>query len=215
MEAAYGIGGRRCPRRATVAFVTEPTTAKMISYSSPDGRQMETVRVALSGLALRATGYIVSAGGAPYGASYSVVVDAEGRTRRMTVRSDDLDGERSLSLTRSPDGPWIAETATGSTPQPGLDEADDVYLVGSAFAASLPIRRLGVHRQPGGSAEVTIASVSLPGLVVSPVMHRGRNESVDADGAHIAYSGPFGARHLVVDPDGLFVSSEGLMSRLA
>lgn len=194
--------------------MTEPTTAKMISYASPDGRQVETVRVALSGLALRATGYIVSAGEHPYGASYSVVVDAAGRSRRMTVRSDDIDGERSLSLTRSPGGPWIAESATGSAPRPDLDDAVDIYLVGSAFAASLPIRRLALNTAAGGDTEVTVASISLPGLVVSPVLHQGRNESVDDDGARIAYAGPFGDRQLLVDSDGLFASSEGLMARL-
>jgi hypothetical protein len=186
----------------------------MLSYSSPDGRQVETVRVALSGLALRATGYIVSAGEHPYGASYSVAVDSEGRSRRMTVRSVDSDGERSLSLTRSPGGPWVAETATGSVPQPALDEAVDIYLVGSAFAASLPIRRLGLATEQGASVEVTVASISLPGLVVTPVVHRGSNESVDTNGARIAYSGSFGDRSLMVDADGLFVSSEGLMARL-
>lgn len=186
----------------------------MISYASPDGRQVETVRVATAGLALRATGYIVSAGEHAYGASYSVVADAEGRSRRMTVRSDDADGERSLSLTRSPGGPWIAETATGSVPQPALDDAVDIYLVGSAFAASLPIRRLRLNAEVGAETEVTVASISLPGLVVTPVLHRGRNESVDADGARIAYSGPFGDRVLLVDADGLFASSDGLMARL-
>mgnify|MGYP001141246736 CR=1 FL=1 len=186
----------------------------MISYASPDGRQVETVRVALAGLALRATGYIVSAGEHPYGASYSVVVDSEGRSRRMTVRSDDVDGERSLSLTRSPGGPWVAETATGSAPQPDLDEAVDIYLVGSAFAASLPIRRLRLGADESESAEVTVASISLPGLVVSPVLHHGRSESVGPAGARIAYRGPFGDRLLLVDGDGLFSSSEGLMARL-
>jgi hypothetical protein len=186
----------------------------MVSYSSPDGSQVETVRVALSGLALRATGYIVSAGDRAYGASYSMVVDNEGRTRRITVRCDDADGERSLAVTRSPGGPWVVESPTGSHPLPELDDAVDVYLAGSAFAASLPIRRLGLHQEVGRDVAVTVASISLPGLVVTPVQHHGRNESVHPDGARIAYSGPFGQRQFVVDADGLFVSSEGLMSRL-
>jgi hypothetical protein len=186
----------------------------MVSYASPDGCQVETVRVAMSGPALRATGYIVSAGERAYGASYSVVADNEGRTRRITVRCDDADGERSLAVTRSPGGPWVVESPTGSHPLPELDDAVDVYLVGSAFAASLPIRRLGLQRQAGADVTVTVASISLPGLVVTPVQHHGHNESVDADGARIAYSGPFGEREFVVDADGLFVSSEGLMSRL-
>lgn len=186
----------------------------MVSYASPDGSQVETVRVALSGPALRATGYIVSAGDRAYGASYSVVVDNEGRTRRITVRCDDVEGERSLAVTRSPGGPWVVESPTGSHPLPELDDAVDAYLAGSAFAASLPIRRLGLHRRAGADVTVTVASISLPGLVVTPVQHHGRNESMDAGGAHIAYSGPFGDREFVVDGDGLFVSSAGLMSRI-
>ncbi len=194
--------------------MTEPTTSKMISYASPDGRQVETVRVAMSGQALRATGYIVSTGERPYGASYSVMVDAQGRSRRMTVRSDDADGERSLSLSRSPGGPWVTETATGSHPRPELDPAVGIYLVGSAFAASLPIRRLGLHTEAGLEEDLLVASISLPALEVTPVRHHLRNESVGEDGSRIAYSGPFGDRELLVDRDGLFVSSEGLMSRL-
>lgn len=186
----------------------------MLSYSSPDGRQVETVRVALSELGLRATGYIVSAGEHAYGASYSVVVDSGGRSRRMTVRCDDADGERSLALTRSPGGPWVAEGPSGSSPLPELDDAVDIYLAGSAFAASLALRRLSLQQQAGTEVTVTVASISLPGLLVSPVQHHGRNESVTEQGARIAYSGPFGDREFVVDPDGLFVSSEGLMARL-
>lgn len=187
-------------------FVTEPMTARMLSYSSPDGTTVETVRVSYSGLALRATGYIVSTRDPAYGASYSIVVDAEGRTKRITVRCDDVDGERSLTLTRHVDGPWIAETVAGSTPLPALSAAIDVYIADSAFSASLPVRRLGLHRQAGAEAELTVASISLPDLAVTPIVHRGRTEAVDGDGAHIAYAGTYGQRTVTVDPDGLFIS---------
>lgn len=199
---------------ATVAHVTEPMTAKMLSYSAPDGGKVECVRVALAGTAMRATGYIVSTREPAYGASYSVVVDNVGRTRRITVRCDELGGERSLSLTRSPGGPWIAESVSGSVIDPALSDAVDVYVADSAFFASLPIRRLGLHRDAGAEAEVTVASISLPDLSVTPIVHGGRTEAVTDDGSLIAYRGSFGERHLLVDADGLFVRSEGMIERV-
>lgn len=186
----------------------------MISYSSPNGRKVESVRVAVNGLALRATGYIVSTEDPAYGASYSIVVDAEGRTRRITVRCDDVSGERSLSLTRSPGGPWVAESVAGSAPLPLLGEAIDVFVADSAFSASLPVRRLGLHRTVGAEAEVTVASISLPDLAVTPATHHGRNQSVTDEGALIAYSGSYGERTVTVDSDGLFLRTEGLIERV-
>jgi hypothetical protein len=186
----------------------------MIGYASLDGRKVESVRVAVSGLALRATGYIVSTQQPLYGASYSVVVDTEGRTRRITVRCDDVTGERSLSLTRSPGGPWIAESVAGSSPVPGLSAAVDAFIADSAFSASLPVRRLGLHTSVGTEADVVVASISLPDLTVSPIAHHGRSESVNAEGALIAYSGEYGERTVVVDSDGLYVSAEGLSKRV-
>lgn len=188
--------------------------AKMLSYTSPGAEKIETVRVAFGGLALRATGYIVSTKEPAYGASYSIVVDSEGRTKRITVRCDDVSGERSLILTRSADGPWIAETVAGSVPQPALADAVDVYIADSAFSASLPVRRLGLQTEVGAEAEVTVASISLPDLALTPIVHRGRNEAIDADGAHIAYSGSYGERRVTVDSDGLFVGSQGLIARV-
>lgn len=188
----------------------------MISYSSPDGRQVEAVRIVTSGLALRANGYIVSAGTRRYGASYSVLTDAEGRCRRISVRSDDEAGERSISLTRSAGGPWVLESATGSEPVAELDEAVDVFLDGSAFAASLTVRRLGLHREEGAAAKVTVASISLPSLTVRPVVHSGRNVGIDEATGNIRvdYSGSYGERDLTVDADGFFVAGDGLTARI-
>lgn len=186
----------------------------MISFSSPDGHKVESVRVAASGLALRATGYIVSTDSPAFGASYSIVVDGDGRTRRIAVRCDDVTGERSLSLTRSPGGPWIADSVSGSAPLPELGDATDVFLIDSAFSASLPVRRLGLHTAVGTEAEVTVAAISLPDLQIRAAVHRGRTLSVGDDGARIAYSGSFGERILVVDKDGMFARPEDLIERV-
>lgn len=187
----------------------------MLSYSAPDGGKVESVRVALAGLAMRATGYIVSTREPVFGASYSVVVDNAGRTRRITLRCDAVGGERALTLTRSLGGPWIAESVAGSVLDPSLGDAVDVYVADSAFFASLPVRRLGLHRAAGAAAEVTVASVSLPDLTVTPIVHHGRTESLIDGGAVITYSGSYGERRLLVDSDGLFVKSEGMVERVS
>lgn len=187
----------------------------MLTYSSSDGLTVETVRVSLSGLAIRATGYIVSAKQPAFGASYSIVVDGEGRTRRITVRCDDASGARSLSLTRSPGGPWVAESAAGSAPMQQLGEAVDVYIADSGFSASLPVRRLGLHTQVGAEAEVTVARINLPDLSVVPDTQHGRIESVTDTETLIAYSGADGKRTVAVDTDGLLVRSDGHISRVS
>lgn len=187
----------------------------MLSYASPDGAKIETVRVAYSGLALRATGYIVSTREPMYGASYSVAVDAMGRTKRITLRTDDVAGERSLTLTRPEGGPWIAETATGSVPQPLLAAAQDVYVADSAFFVSLPVRRLGLHTTVGAEAEVTVASISLPDLTVTPHVHHGLTDAIGEDGVHLTYTGSYREGHVTVDSEGLFVSIAGRTARVA
>lgn len=185
----------------------------MLSYASPDGNQHETVRVLLTERDLRATGYIVSTGEFTYGASYSATVALDGSTRRISVRCDNVDGERSLTLTRSAGGPWLAGGPSGDSPMPQLDAADDIYLGGSAFAVSLAVRRLVLQRKVS-EATVTVASISLPSLTVKAVEHHGRVLSVDENGARIAYSGPFGDRLITVDRDGLLVEVEGLAHRV-
>lgn len=198
----------------TVEDVSDNQTTALLSYRALDGRQLETVRVDTSGSSLRATGYVISTGHSSYGTTYSLVVDDEGRSRRMSVRCDDASGQRSVSLTRSPGGPWIFETITGSETHGELDDATDVYLVGSAFAVSLPIRRLHLHETVGAQAEVTVASIHLPDLTVQPVVHSGVCEQIDADGqALINYSGPYGDRQLLIDSDGYFVGTPGLSQR--
>lgn len=186
----------------------------MLSYASPDGNQRETVRVLLSERELRATGYIVSTGESIYGASYSVATSLDGASHRISVRCDNAEGERSLTLTRSSGGPWLARGPGGDSPMPQLDAATDIYLGGSAFAASLAIRRFILRRETAPEATVTVASISLPSLSVKAVEHHGRVLSADGDGEKIDYSGPFGDRLITVDRDGLLVEVEGLAHRL-
>lgn len=187
------------------------SNALILTWTSPDRRLLETVRLVRSDRGLRATGYIVSAGN--FGATYSILVDTEGNARRFTVRTDSSHGERSLSLTRSDGGPWLAGEATGSSPMPALSEANDIFLDGSAFTASLPIRRLGLHKATGTQSGPMV-QVTLPTLAVAATEHTVTTTEANADGAVLQYSGRMGDRELRVDADGFLIESAGLSFRL-
>ena len=197
----------------TVRTVTGAApSAQLLTWSSDDGRRLETVRVVVTERGLRANGYIVVVGRSSFGASYSVLCDAVGRTRRLTVRSDSISSERGLSMTRTPGGPWL-DGAGKSPPQPELDLALDVDLTTSAFTNSLAIRRLGLHRR-SGDEEITVAEVGIPELTVEAVKQRYRTVDRTDDASRIDYDGPAGRHRLTVDRFGFVVDLPHLSYRL-
>jgi hypothetical protein len=197
----------------TVRDVTAAlSSASFLSWSSDDGRRLETVRVVITERGLRASGYLVVVGRASLGASYSLLCDSTGRTRRLTVRSDSLTSERGLSLTRTPGGPWL-DGAGKSPPMPDLDVAFDIDLNASAFTNSLAIRRLGLH-QRYGEESITVAEIAVPDLAVEPVQHRYKTIEVSADGARIDHHGPSGHHEITVDRKGFVVNVPRLSYRL-
>lgn len=205
---------RRIPSvPSTVRNVSaDPGPARLLTWSSDDGRRLETVRVVVTDRGMRASGYLVVAGKHSFGASYSVLCDAEGRTRRLTVRSDSAITERGLSLTRAPGGPWL-DGAGKSPPMPELDLAHDVDLTASAFTNSLTIRRLGLHRRIGAES-VMVSEVGIPDLRVSPVEHHYRTTHLTDHGARIAHRGPAGDHDITVDRHGFVIDLPHLSYRL-
>lgn len=206
------------PRRfpdvpSTVRNVSaEHGSARLLTWSSDDGRRLETVRIVVTDRGLRASGYLVVAGKRSYGASYSVLCDAEGRTRRLTVQSDSAVTERGLSLTRTPGGPWL-DGAGKSPPIPELDLAVDVDLTASAFTNSLAIRRLGLHTRVGAETLV-VTEVGVPDLAVGPIEHHYRTITVGEGGARIHHRGPAGEHDITVDRDGFVIDLPHLSYRL-
>jgi uncharacterized protein len=187
-------------------------SAQLLTWSSDDGRRLETVRVVITERGLRANGYIVVAGRTSFGVSYSVLCDAVGRTRRLTVRSDSSMSERGLSMTRTPGGPWL-DGVGKSSPQTDLDLAVDIDLTASAFTNSLAIRRLGLHQQRGDE-EITVAEVGVPELGVEAVKQYYRTVETTNDGARIDYDGLAGRHRLTVDRLGFVVDVPHLSYRL-
>ena len=189
------------------------TSTRMLAWTSDDQHRLEAVRVVLTDRGMRASGHIVSAAGDPFGESYTLLVDPEGRTRRLTVQSDSGTGERAMTLSRVPGGQWVADFGSGARTLTQVEAALDIDLLASAFTNSLAIRRLGLHRAVG-AATVTVASVGGPDPEVSAVEHLYRTVSADGHGAVIEYTGPLGERELTIDADGFVLHFPGMSDRL-
>jgi hypothetical protein len=191
--------------------------ARLLTWSSDDGRRLEAVRIVMTERGLRASGYLVVVGRHSYGATFTVLCDAAGRTRRVNVQSDSALTERGLSLTRTPGGPWL--DGAGKAPPrahpsgPDLNSALDIDLTASAFSNSLAIRRLGLHRRYGAE-EVLVAEIAIPDLHVTPLVHTYRTVSVSSDGARINHIGPAGNHDITVDRHGLVIDLPQLSYRL-
>lgn len=188
----------------------------MLSWSSDGDRRLETVRTVITERGLRANGYIIDAGVPPYGASYSLLADSRGRTRRLAAQSDSIDGERHLALTRTPGGPWVVESTGGSSPLYALNDAQDIDLESSAFSNALALRRLHLAAELNGGHHhgveipVTVACVSMPSLIVRSVQHF---YTFRGDGV-VSYRGPAGEADLSIDSDHFVRDFPGLSRRL-
>ncbi len=166
---------------------------------------------------LRASGYLVVVGRHSYGATYTVLCNAAGRTRRLNVQSDSALTERGLSLTRTPGGPWLDGAGKapprGQPTGPDLNTALDIDLTASAFSNSLAIRRLGLHRRYG-TEKVLVAEIAIPDLQVTPLLHTYRTVSLTSDGAKINHHGPAGTHDITVDGHGFVIDLPQLSYRL-
>ncbi len=188
--------------------------ATMLSWTSHGGRRLETVRAVVTERGLRANGYLINADQDPYGGSFAVLADARGRTRRLSAQSDSIEGERHLSLTRTPGGPWVVESTSGSNPLYALNEAVDIDLDGSTFSHSLPLRRLaglGHDDELGREHTVVVACVSFPTLAVRSVAHHYtfRGQGV------VSYRGPDSEGELTVDAAHFVLDVPGWSQRLS
>ena len=97
-----------------------------------------------------------------------------------------------------------------------LGGAVDVDLAYSPLFNTLPIRRLGLHREPGEHT-LPMVFVTLPELEVQDVAQTYRTVSAARRGpghAVIAFSWDDFAAELAVDADGLVISYPGVATRL-
>ncbi|MCV7319133.1 putative glycolipid-binding domain-containing protein [Mycolicibacterium confluentis] len=183
----------------------------ILTWRAYDIPRMESVRVQLSGNRIKAYGRIVSAAtdSAPaFSASYDLVTDESGATKRLSMTVTSAERERQLSIARDEENMWLVQDHTGQTSRAAFDGALDVDVVFSPFFNALPIRRTGLHQRLD-SVSLPIVYVWLPDLVVAPVTI---GYTGAADG--IKVQSPVASATMTVDSDGFIVDYPGLAERI-
>lgn len=171
---------------------------------------MESVRVQVSGSRIKATGRIIG-GECPehpaFSASYDLVTDEAGVTRRLSLRTALATGERQMSISRDEEGVWMVETGTTHL-RSGFAGAMDVDVVLSPFFNTLPIRRYAMQHE-SEDIQVPVVYVNLPDLAVHEAS---LTYSSGADGIHVL--SPVSSSSITVDEDGFVLDYPGLAERI-
>ncbi|HEX3284292.1 MAG TPA: putative glycolipid-binding domain-containing protein [Mycobacterium sp.] len=183
----------------------------ILTWRAHDVPRMESVRVQLSNNRIKAYGRIVSAATdthPPFSASYDLVTDESGATKRLSLTVTLAERERQLSIARDEESMWMVQDHSGRTVRAGYDGALDVDVIFSPFFNTLPIRRTGLY-QRADSLSIPVVYVSLPDLAVNPVTI---SYSSASDG--IKLHSPVADTTVTVDADGFILDYPGLAERI-
>ena len=165
----------------------------------------------LSGNRIKAYGRIVSAATSSdpaFSASYDLVTDETGATKRLSLTMTLAERERQLSIARDEEGMWLVRDHQNQTTRAAFDGALDVDVVFSPFNA-LPIRRTGLHQRTD-SLQLPVVYVRLPELSV-----RLETISYSSAGANgIELKSPVAETTITVDDDGFILDYPGLATRI-
>ena len=144
----------------------------ILTWRAHDVPRMESVRVQLSGNRIKAYGRIVAAATPShpaFSASYDLVTDEAGATKRLSLTVTLAERERQLSIARDEENMWLVQHHTGETKRAAFDGALDVDVIFSPFFNALPIRRTGLY-QRHRIDHVPVVYVRLPELSVDPAI---------------------------------------------
>jgi len=176
-----------------------------LSWVDGSGTGIEVSRVTFTAYTSSIDGRIDGPAEDPFVLEYAVSCDEAWNTRYVFV-AEAVSGRR-LELLSSGRGHW---TSGEGESLPELRGALDVDISATPFTNTLPIRRLDLRL--GESAEIVVAFVSVPDLVLSSEGQRYTRigprtylfESLDARFE----------REITVDDDGLILEYPGLFSRV-
>ncbi|MDT5009295.1 MAG: uncharacterized protein QOH57_912 [Mycobacterium sp.] len=189
---------------------TKSAWPAILTWQAGDVPRMESARVQLSGNRIKAYGRIVA--GATdahpaFSASYDLVTDEAGATKRLSLSLTTAERDRQLSIARDEENMWSVTDHQGSS-RGAYGGALDVDMVFSPFFNALPIRRTGVYKGTE-SVTVPVVYVSLPDLAVKPATIT-YSSSVDGIKLH----SPVADTTVTVDQDGFILDYPGLAERL-
>jgi hypothetical protein len=175
---------------------------------------MESVRVQLSGNRIKAYGRIVAAGTPthpPFSASYDLVTDEGGGTKRLSLTVTLAERERQLSIARDEENMWLVQDHQNQTTRAAYDGALDVDVIFSPFFNALPIRRTGLYQRTE-SITLPVVYVRLPELTVEQVTISYSNASSDAGAIKLV--SPVADTTISVDDEGFILDYPGLAERI-
>jgi hypothetical protein len=132
-----------------------------------DEWRAEAARVELGPRGLGAAGTQIGAEPSPYRLDYELDVGSGWITRRLSVRVATAIGGRDLLLEHDGRGSWLLDGDAA----PQLRGALDCDLGLSPLTNLMPVRRDALHER-AGAAEIVVAWVSVPDLVVHPSRQR-------------------------------------------
>src|SRR5690242_19089013 len=171
---------------------------------------MESVRVQLSGKRIKAYGRIVAAATAShpaFSASYDLVTDETGATKRLSLTLTLAERERQLSIARDEENMWLVQDHT-QTKRSGYAGALDVDVIFSPFFNALPIRRTDLYLNKE-SVTLPVVYVRLPELSVEAA-----TISYTSTSSGIELRSPVAETTITVDSNGFILDYPGLAERI-
>lgn len=187
------------------------TWPAILTWRAHDVPRMESVRVQLTGNRIKAYGRIVAAATAShpaFSASYDLVTDEAGGTKRLSMTITLAERERQLSIARDEENMWLIQDHTGQTHRSAYNGALDVDVIFSPFFNALPIRRTGLYQRTD-SITCPVVYVRLPEVSVASAVI---SYSSAPDG--IKLHSPVAETTITVDSDGFILDYPGLAERI-
>ncbi|MDT5074208.1 MAG: uncharacterized protein QOH82_3528 [Mycobacterium sp.] len=187
----------------------------ILTWRAHDVPRMESVRVQLSGNRIKAYGRIVAAATAShpaFSASYDLVTDDSGATKRLSLTVTLAERERQLNIARDEENMWLVQDKQNQATRAPYDGALDVDVIFSPFFNALPIRRTSLYQQ-AQSISLPVVYVRLPELTVEAVNINYSSEAPNA-GAGIKLRSPVAATTITVDDEGFILDYPGLAERI-
>ncbi|ORV06496.1 putative glycolipid-binding domain-containing protein [Mycolicibacterium canariasense] len=185
----------------------------ILTWRAHEQPRMESVRVQLSGNRIKAYGRIVAAATEShpaFSASYDLVTDEAGATKRLSLTMTLAERERQLSIARDEENMWLVQDHQNQTRRAAFEGALDVDVVFSPFFNALPIRRTGLH-QRADALSLPVVYVRLPELTVDLETI---SYSSTGEGVGISLKSPVAETTITVDSDGFILDYPGLAERI-
>lgn len=186
----------------------------VLTWRSQSATQMESTRVQLVRNRIKAHGRIVAAATPnrpAFSASYDLVTDDTGATKRLSINVTLPERERQLSIARDEENMWLVTGHEGNS-RNAYNGAVDVDMALSPFFNALPIRRLGLHQRPD-SVNLPVVYVYLPELTVTATTISYSSPD-PGSGAGIELHSPVAETTVTVDDDGFILDYPGLAERI-